>query len=749
MKIGILPDGEQGKHNEAERAPRRSVAAKLTRRLLPAAVALSLAPAASCSSAHNKEASAFDGLKKADTVAASLYVSTILKNELDGGPTEDILSQTAGVLRAVPSLDPQVRTDLEVMQNARRSQNFLSQYIEEDKTPPLPAVPQAQKSIISEAMQGATLMHEVESLPLDQERYAAAHQKIMASGASTAITTKVLRYVESQQLDDVFSDLAIGASSPEEAHASLVQVRDPELRAIAERHFETTIAEDALRKLEDKEISKTQAQRVAKRWINSNGLKATMKRALADWKGTDETGMPQYSSGMPRVALQEAHYASTQALQNTTVPKPNFAGDANRQLAAEFDDASRKVEVRLGQIVAQRNNIGAVSVAKALPLAEHDLHATINLENVKGTATVPDVPSVVEAGRRGEPLANGERLNEFAQVIIADGQLELIFSKNAQVSTQAKQLIRQAFEQVKPFMVSAARTGELSKVRFVLGEPDDFNPYYLIGQREEIMVLPKDDSTTLDQLVSTWTHETVHSLVRDAFNAGALTKQQERMVVNTCTSLQENMYKNMQNTITTSVRQLTELEAKARPEHRAIFADMRKDAQAGTLVREMGNREFYDQVGSMRVNGCDKANEILTDSLAHYENLHGVSSKDLAYLNGTPEMDEFASQLEAQVVATSIYKKLNESHYVQTNWVGQERIGHSEENANELIASTMDALLTYEPQLAAAIKTMNAPDKQLTWQVIEMGSKIVRAKHPELDTIVVPLMHKLQRDITS
>jgi hypothetical protein len=209
------------------------------------------------------------------------------------------------------------------------------------------------------------------------------------------------------------------------------------------------------------------------------------------------------------------------------------------------------------------------------------------------------------------------------------------------------------------------------------------------------------------------------------------------MVLQACTALKATLYERMETTVTTSHTQLAAIEAKLKPAHRVIITELERLAKTGRLDDKLIGTLSASRYDDINSNDCKAADTILSDAISTFAAEHDISFDDIDYLFDLPEFTAFSSTYYTQVIDRNIYKKLNEANYVRTDWRGRELLGHSEDNANELSATIIDAVLNFGPELGTIIHDMEPDEKKAALQTIDMAVRIVMAQHPELTGIVM------------
>jgi hypothetical protein len=246
------------------------------------------------------------------------------------------------------------------------------------------------------------------------------------------------------------------------------------------------------------------------------------------------------------------------------------------------------------------------------------------------------------------------------------------------------------------------------------------------------MMLPKDNTTSMDQLRSALVHETVHALTRSAFSGNVpLNPEESQMVRDACTAVRGSAYNAAESDLKyMHADVLPGLRAAVKPEHQPIIDALAQGIETGNLDSLLAGR--YGESDQGIVNDCLPTSGIgVLYDIAQTAGLE-VQYSDLTYLQEEDAYQTFAVSLYEAEKLYAVYDKLNESSFVITESTTKGYMGHSEDDAAELVASVADAAISYTEKFGEAIKRMDDADSAAALKALHMSLALIANRHPEL-----------------
>lgn len=415
-------------------------------------------------------------------------------------------------------------------------------------------------------------------------------------------------------------------------------------------------------------------------------------------------------------------------INTDTNPTEGFDVD---QAKTEIIDLNNEISKHTTTEVKAHNNFEALPFANpALPeLSERN--ARINLAHVKGVKNL-------EKAEPDDPVA----YSEFAQIYMEDGQIKLKVHEGANLSEDAERQIRAVMKHAEPLLQAGFASGDLSLVRLAVPRgiiaKDDITHEgsYDPQTREELIGLPQNNNTSVDLLALTFVHESAHALVRSAYSLEQVTPEMGANVAKACTALKDAAYNRVESSLQTYPERLQGLMAQAHPEHQVVIQKLIDAVASGTfekLIFDPNAEQGEDSEYGMVLNNCTDFSffNALVTAADQAGVVRGANTFD--YLSQSEEFSKFMDEWNFTMGFGSIYKKLNESNFVDTVSEIKEYVGHSEENATEAMATITDDALNYTEQLKVAMaEDMNDEERAATIQTLRATVDIIVANHPSL-----------------
>lgn len=422
--------------------------------------------------------------------------------------------------------------------------------------------------------------------------------------------------------------------------------------------------------------------------------------------------------------LNDLNAQRRESENSTTNPKVAIEDFVRSELQAS--------DQRVTEMIKQQNQLPELEAVIALEALSNP-QELFDLTDVQGTKLIRDAYELLD-----NPEA--EPLEQFAEIYVENGELVLKVQEDTNLTETGVQQLRDLLDRLKPLLAAGFGNGDISSIHFVASA--DYNPYYLPSTREIYMILPTDDSTSLDQLHSGLIHEAVHALTRSAFAAGAEVAPDELAnLAAACNSLRNSALDSV--SLSFQPEDLSAVRDLARPEHQAIFDVLIQLDESYTLPSILQETSMTQYAG-MYFNNCYGFN--LADLIMYAAGQAGNSElewEDLSYLTDNEAFSNLAQKWYDAMHFYAIYNDLNESAFVDTDYLFSDYLGHSQDNASEMVASVANAAVSFTPEFIEMTSGMTPRDKMATIQSLQISFDLIMNRHPSL----VPYLTQLEADI--
>jgi hypothetical protein len=524
--------------------------------------------------------------------------------------------------------------------------------------------------------------------------------------------------------DNAVSDYYVDETGATKARQKINGIEDEKSKEGALKAIDAVQADKIIEGLDGQEFSAAKARQKAAD-IKDPELRALTEQAIDSYKPDG------YGGG--EVSLKLSDTISSKSL-NQTEKMDNSASNAvdamdrqSEKYKIVVEDAANNLasgaDPTITTLVRQNNRLKLAGKVE-LKLPEHK-EQSIDLRGVKGGKSIPDALDVLEGKKKLHSLT------QFAELHAQGGKLRLKFEEGSNLSPASQTQIGTVVHNLDPLLRAAFANGDLSTVRFIIS--DDFDPSYIPSIRETYMVLPRDRSTSMDQLSSAVAHETIHALTRAAFADGAnVTTQEFTDMTQTCNSLRSVTYNQMETTLSDYPEILTNLSAAAKPQHKKIFDSLAKYVKNGTLDGFLNDQ--WQSFGDKNLNLTNCLPNTIADLLEYVGDDVGVQDawNKLEYLKNSPEFQKLATEWVNLQENYSIYNKLNEAAYVKTRYKFKDYLGHTEDNASELVASVADAAISFDGGFTKVISKLPPEQKAAALRAVHVSFELISNRHPSL-----------------
>lgn len=384
--------------------------------------------------------------------------------------------------------------------------------------------------------------------------------------------------------------------------------------------------------------------------------------------------------------------------------------DLSDKIGAKIARYTRKIEDRI-------TRLQGVPKDGELAFKVEDVEADFGLTDSLDAKTLSQIHAApVRIGANLSAKEQREELMQLALVRIKNGAI--VFESTSDADDLVLDFVRSAALDSKMLILPAMESGQLSMVRFTIGNTD--TAHFSPASGEVVIELSTDRGISYDDLSTTITHEVIHALTnRTDMDGYGVTVSQEKDVLRACDALKRNLGKQADEELEAIVGQLKQL-AESSPNEKIIkeiirqvtndskpfgqnypWARVNTDGKIGAI--DCINSTIYDVIDSLLIGSGDYdftyediANLVIELSDGYDNEYHAPSA-----------IYEALSNVQWM---TSIYGHINESSRVEADY-DVSYYGHSQDNANELMASTMSFALRDRDLFVKTIRNLDRDDR--------------------------------------
>lgn len=454
---------------------------------------------------------------------------------------------------------------------------------------------------------------------------------------------------------EVVQDVCLYGATKAEAKAALAKVKNPRLRELIRAYTKAEAANDYT-------------------------MMGQIDTELYDWED--------------KLDAREASLNDKAEAAEADLPSPSdIVDEAERTVRELLEKREKGFEKRVDQA-----NQG---------LHPSKLEAFSPLEDPLTTLHLTDVTSDKKLYKYDTPDEFAEmETKEFAQIAeayVQDGKLGLHFEDSTNLDDTTKADIASIWEQVKPLAEAAMASEQLLTIRLHVGQTGERFDGSADSMASTVDIqLPADDTVSKDMLRRVLIHELTHVLTHKAYAGDRITPQQLDDMKTACVLLADKARQAFADSLNQTMEPLDELShiAELTPAQRAVFATVKKYVREGTINK--GMNDDTEPLPYMTI-GCEipELKEILDRALGEvsdkYPNEKDLTMADIDQaLEDADKKDAYHDLITQWIDATeysSLYDEFNEAASVKGPSEETVGMGHSKDNASELSASVMSALL--------------------------------------------------------
>ncbi len=569
------------------------------------------------------------------------------------------------------------------------------------------------------------------------------------------------------KLPDLFKIELVTTGEIKDAQTAIKGVADPKTRKVISEEFSSSVIEHSLDGVRFDYIEPVRALKNIR--IVNPKLSKTIRPVLEDLDaGGSVIDNYDFASGIERDVKDLNGEAKTLALQYARnirdgVQYSEPGQKLYEELYARYRDAVKKVAryarrandayIKSKSLLTNRGGIDA-AVRKAI--VEHNGVKSEPIKEMLPKLSQPwaaiDLSNVVGNKSYREAYDQDVVWHQFGEIYAQDGSIQTEFYEDSNLSDEARAQLERLIDDVKPLLASAFAKGDLLSVRFTIG--DDFEPYFDPTTHEIVMGLSRYDELSEDLFRTSLVHETVHSLSSTAFSQEVAVSREEASAVNrACNALSREAYNQFELEVKLmNGEELDSLVESSKGPIKKAFKYLKTQIESGKLSNLMAETVYKADFNSKDLNDtrCTDANfadmmyEVIGESSGYeqaseiYEEMQNIYDKDQSF-------NRLVNAWIGAIHKYSLFKQLNESSFVKTDYVWKDYLGHSRDNASEMIASVTDVSLSYPKEVRELIVGLNSSDRAAVESALDASYKILYNRHPNLKPYLKAHLSQLTR----
>lgn len=325
----------------------------------------------------------------------------------------------------------------------------------------------------------------------------------------------------------------------------------------------------------------------------------------------------------------------------------------------------------------------------------------------------------------------------FGSVTATDGDLHIAIDGQRGISQGAADQLTRLIHDTSPLLREAFSSQDLTAVYLTQSE-GFFDPYFDDKTKSISMMLPVDSAEITEEAFrSLLTHEAVHALIEPVVRGQEpVAEADANLIRSACTALTEQAFATFEHHLQKKPKHLNNLIEFSEGDERVAFQSLKNRAVDGTIgdVAMIRGQQLDMWNVDCRVGDFDNMlREVI--SASGVQDPSAVYIGMSAYATGANEDYNALTKAWKQAIwGDSLYQKLNESSYMDLP-SDKERdytLGHSQDNANEMLASVVDAALNNPDYVKQLLQSLDETDGQTVRSAIHAAYTIMGHAHPNL-----------------
>lgn len=521
---------------------------------------------------------------------------------------------------------------------------------------------------------------------------------------AAAAATTAMEYRRAKQIIDSSIGYSSDKPSPEQARAEL-DAMNPDVGEAARAAYDANLAKQTVEKAglsyDGLSVAEAEAQlaQVADRQV------AAVARTAMKLQTEYRNGGSDYET---LVASNEAQGNLREIVSAADDPFSDARDGLDKQ-AKEFDkqvenavDASEGI---LGGMLAEHADGLQSRIVEGPNMLAIDKAKTIDFSTVTGGEMIPNDTALFSGG--GES-ANKD-LRQFAEIYVEGGEMKFRVVPDSGLTPEAEDALRQVVGSLSPFLAEAYKRGVVNGIHFVSSE--SFNGNYS-HSRDSYIFLPKGEKT-VDALQLVISHEIIgHALTHEGFLAP--TQDEAAELERACTAVRTTVYDRLEQDLQLMPDKLDAAIADAPAEYAPIFTELKRIIDEGQLAETMTYGQSTEGHEQTTLNDCLSKN--MAEIVEQIAIMKGVKApeggKDISVTlhENVRAYNELAIKWADTRNTYGIYHYMNESAHVEGFELDESYMGHTDDNAKEMMASLINLAILKRADLVKSLRDM--PDNE-------------------------------------
>lgn len=524
---------------------------------------------------------------------------------------------------------------------------------------------------------------------------------------------------------------------------------------------------------------------------------AALAKAYAEYEKVDAL-MRKYSyGGISRVDM-EASLATVadgaltaiartymETVDNDTYKEQMAAERALRELEWQLNDRKRTLSDRAKE-ETEKVAVSSTTAVDELQTEQYDILDQFRAERTKAIeafnaslepailAPLPELEdgfkpldfSGVDSQKKivvfGENEQKDKQYSQVAEAFVDSGTSRLRLEESAKLPSETQADLEKIYTDIAPLVEAAMQKGALFNVRFAVDTTStivtdyDFGAHYDPLEKAVYVVLPQNNSVSVDMLRQTIVHELTHALIHEAYVGVDVSEQEVSQMKAVCQVLSDEARSHFESSMRTSMDVLDRLisDPSLTPEEQAVFKQLRQYVEQGTVN---ANGRGYAEVFDDFVFGCESPSlynlisKAITDAeeeaqAEEKDSTPGVTPQKVTYFELGKKLENNEDYKKLRIAwgeavrMHSLYARfLNEAGRIQATSDVTMYIGHAEDefqSGTEIPASLMSGLLGATEHMKLLYAGSSEEDKAIIRQSYDAVTGVLIARYPTLSAAI-------------
>lgn len=421
-------------------------------------------------------------------------------------------------------------------------------------------------------------------------------------------------------------------------------------------------------------------------------------------------------------------------LRKLTVENLIVTGDdVEREFVAELYDLTDRARNELAADIATHNAGIAVQPGQEVQNTVSD-NRTFNLNALTGEQIC--LPETI---LEDLDAPNDKTMRRFAELAVKDSALSLSFTGGAigELSPEDQVAMQQVIERTRPWLEAAYASGDIVSTHFVVTELSyNTGPFFLLSSNEVYMLFPKSEKVSAEQLQTGLIHEVSHALSKRLLD-NPVTDQERQLrdtFVNSCDAMHTFDNQVGLSAALANKEALAKLAAMSPVEYLPVLSAFETGQVNGVSLQDTINQNTngngsYDCADTtfaevvqaiwseLGEHDYKKANEFM-------EYFKDNEDFELVRLNWWKAIDE------------GLFSDLNEGNFLDTESSYGDAYGHSGEDKNEILATSINDAISYTDDYVALLRSYSPEQQAAQLAVLDSAIAIITYRQPLLTDLL-------------